>query len=64
MSDNSLNACPLPIGVENNCGVTTEQRDSLWKLASFLKRDDSECTTTARLPIYRQIFGVDLVACL
>jgi hypothetical protein len=64
MGDNSLNAYPLPIGVENHCGVTTEKRDSLWKLASFLERDDSECTTTTSFPIDCKVFRVDLICVL
>lgn len=61
MSDNSLNARPLPIGVKNHCGVTTEQRNSLWKLASFLERDDSECTTTTSFPIDCKVLRIDLI---
>jgi hypothetical protein len=54
------NACPLPVGVQNHCGVATEQRDALWKLASLLERDDGESTATTGFPIDSKMLRVDL----
>lgn len=51
---------PLPVGVENHCGVATEQRDALWKLASFLEGDNGKSTTTTSFPIDGKMFRVNL----
>jgi hypothetical protein len=56
----SPNAYLSPVGVENHCGVATKQRDALWKLASLLKRDDGESTTTTGLPIDGKMLRVNL----
>lgn len=44
--------------------MTTEQRNSLWKLASFLKRDDGEGATTTSFPIDCKVLRVDLICVL
>lgn len=51
---------PLPVGVEDSGSVATEQRDALWELSGFVEGDDSKGTTTAGLPIEREVFGVNL----
>ena len=41
--------------------MATEQRDALWKLASFLKRNNGESSTTTIFPIDGKVLRVDLV---
>lgn len=50
----------VPIGVED-CGcVAPEQRYLVWEFSALFEGDDGECASTARFPIDREIFGVDL----
>lgn len=51
----------VPVGIQDNSSVPTEQWYLVGKLAPFIHGDDCECATTARLPIDRQVFGIGLV---
>lgn len=51
----------VPVGVKNHRCVSTEQRNTVWQLAPFLKRNDSERSTTTGFPIDRNVLGVNLV---
>jgi hypothetical protein len=50
----------LPVGVENDRRVTTEQREFVRQLATLLQRKNGKSASTARLPIDCQVLRIDL----
>jgi hypothetical protein len=50
----------IPVSVEHDCGVAPKQRDAFRKLATLLKGNDGEGTTTTSFPIDRKVFRVNL----
>lgn len=40
--------------------MATEQRDAVWKLASFFERDNGESTATTSFPIDCEVLRVNL----
>lgn len=50
----------VPVGVEDGCGVATEQRYLVGRLALLVEGDNGKGATTAGLPVHREIVGVRL----
>jgi len=50
----------VPVGVEDSCGVSTEKRKLLWHATPLVDGNDSECASTAGLPIDGDVFGIGL----
>ena len=53
-------ACDAPVGVQHRGSVASEERYLVGQLAALVHGNDSKCTATARLPIDRDVLGVDL----
>lgn len=51
----------VPVGIQDNSSVPTEQWYLVGQLAPLVHGDDCECATAARLPIDRQVFRIGLV---
>ena len=49
-----------PVGIEDGSRVATEQGHDIGQLSTLIDGDDSKGTTTAGLPIDRQVLGVGL----
>lgn len=49
-----------PVSVKHRRRVSSEERDLLWQAALLIQRNDSKGTTSARLPVYSEVFRVDL----
>ena len=49
-----------PVGVQHGGRVASEQRYLVGELAALVHGNDGKCATTARLPIDRDVLGVDL----
>lgn len=49
-----------PVGIQHSSSVSTEQRYLVGELAALVYGDDSESTTTTRLPVHGDVLGVDL----
>ena len=58
--ERSGRARDAPVGVQHGGSVASEQRYLVGELAALVHGNDSECATTARLPIDRDVLGVDL----
>ena len=54
----------VPVGVENGGSVAAKQRDLVGELPSFFQGDDGECATARRIPIDRDVLGIDLPSCV
>jgi hypothetical protein len=49
-----------PVGVQDSSCVSPEQRNLIRELAPFVQGNDGKGTTAGRIPIDRQIVGIDL----
>jgi hypothetical protein len=59
-SEGFVNSRCLPVGVQNNGSVASTQRDAVWELAPFFKRNNRKGATTTCFPIDRDMLRVDL----
>lgn len=50
----------LPVSIENRRGVSSEQWDLFRQTTFLIQWDDGECTAAAGLPVYGEVFGVNL----
>lgn len=50
----------IPICIEYNGSVSSEERDFLGNSASFFNWNDSECTTSTGIPIHGDVLGICL----
>lgn len=50
----------VPVGIQHGRRVAAEKRNLVWDLAPLVEGNNGKCAATARLPVYREIFGVGL----